>query len=48
MRDVWRWWKGRGSQIKALLVLALILLWMSLSLWQSGRIFTVSCDRMIA
>jgi hypothetical protein len=37
MRDVWRWWKGRKQELKALLVLALILLWMSLSLWQSQR-----------
>ena len=37
MRDVWRWWKVRKSQIRALLVLGLILLWMSLNLWQTQR-----------
>ena len=39
MGDVWRWWKVRKSQLRALLVLGLIFLWMSLSLWQSQRNF---------
>ncbi len=39
MRDVWRWWKVRKPQMKALLVLGLVLLWMSLNLWQTQRNF---------
>lgn len=39
MRDVWRWWKVRKPQLRALLVLGLIFLWMSLNLWQTQRNF---------
>jgi hypothetical protein len=37
MRDVWRWWRVRTTQIKAVLMLGLILMWMSLDLWQTQR-----------
>ena len=41
MRNVWRWWKVRTSADQALVVLGLILLWMSTSLWQAERNFHV-------
>jgi hypothetical protein len=37
MREFWLWWKVRTTQIKALLMLGMILMWMSLDLWQTQR-----------
>lgn len=39
MRDVWRWWKVRKAQLKTLLVLGLVLLWLILNICQSERYF---------
>src|SRR5271157_5592244 len=37
LRDLWKWWKVRKPQLRALLILGLILMWMSLALWQAER-----------
>jgi hypothetical protein len=42
MRDVWRWWKVRRSQLQALLVLGLVLFGMCLNLWQTQRHFNIA------
>jgi hypothetical protein len=39
IRDLWFWWKARTHQLSALALMALIVTWMSLSLWQSERHF---------
>ena len=37
LRDLWKWWKVRKLQLRALLILGLILTWMSLAPWQAER-----------
>ena len=36
-RDFWKWWKSRRSQIRALTMLAGLIVWTNLALWQAER-----------
>ncbi|HKM51790.1 MAG TPA: hypothetical protein VJY33_00180, partial [Isosphaeraceae bacterium] len=35
--DYWNWWKTRRSEIGAVILLAGVLLWMSVEVWQAER-----------
>ncbi len=35
--DYWNWWKTRRSQIVALVLLAGLIVWMNVALWQAER-----------
>jgi hypothetical protein len=37
MRDLWRWWRLRPGQLGAVVILAALLAWMSVGLWQAER-----------
>ena len=37
LRDYWNWWKTRRSQIGALIILAGLIVWMNVALWQAER-----------
>ena len=37
LRDYWRWWMTRRSQIGALIMLAGLIVWMNVALWQAER-----------
>jgi hypothetical protein len=38
MRDVWNWWKVRRTKILTVFLLGIILIWMSMGLWQAERL----------